>query len=157
VQTATGKKPINEARPPDAASAVIAPAVLDNLAARFRPAGVYLMLLRPDGSVVYHDTGASMFFQRYVLPLVHYPDPSSDGPIERVRQLDSASPVSVWNVLPGVVLAAIPYSDKRQLQGVLLLAAKGPAFRLGEDGVRVCSRLGLDGVWLHQQADELPT
>jgi putative nucleotidyltransferase with HDIG domain len=66
------------------------------------------------------------------------------------------SPVEVWNSLPGLVLASFPYVVKKHLAGVLLLAAKGSSFRLGEDVLRVCSRLGIDGIWLNQQAEELP-
>ena len=54
------------------------------------------------------------------------------------------------------MLAAFPYVDRRQLTGVLLLAGKSATFKLGEEVVRVCSRLGLDGIWLNQQAEELP-
>src|SRR4030095_13354817 len=66
------------------------------------------------------------------------------------------SPVEIWGTLPGVVMAVFRYVDKRQLCGVLLLAAKGNSFRLGEEVLRVCSRLGLDGIWLNQQGEELP-
>jgi putative nucleotidyltransferase with HDIG domain len=70
--------------------------------------------------------------------------------------MNPQSSVEVWTALPGVVLAAFPYVDKRQLCGVMVLAAKGNSFRLGEEVLRVCSRLGLDGIWLNQQAEELP-
>src|ERR1700722_10779323 len=51
-------------------------AVLDNLAARFRSCGLFVVLLHTDGSVVYHDPQAALFFQRYVLPLLQYGDPT---------------------------------------------------------------------------------
>ncbi|MGH7213859.1 MAG: HD domain-containing phosphohydrolase [Tepidisphaeraceae bacterium] len=164
MQAATGTNPTTDAHPTPTTDAGGPPAggplsaeVLDNLAARFRPGGVFLALLRPDGAVAYHDAAAGMFFNRYVLPLLQYPDPASDTLGDHVRSFTATSPVSVWNVLPGVALAAVPFCDKRQLQGVLLLCAKGTSFRLGEDVVRVCSRLGLDGIWLNQQAEGLPT
>jgi HD-GYP domain-containing protein (c-di-GMP phosphodiesterase class II) len=137
-------------------AAPIAAAALDNLAARFRPSGLFLVMLRPDGSVAYHDSAAGVFFHRYVLPLLQYRDASNDELRSKVQSLSAASSVVVWNDLPGVTLAAFPYLEKKQQKGVLVVAAKGANFRLGEDVVRVCSRLGLDGIWLNQQADELP-
>jgi putative nucleotidyltransferase with HDIG domain len=129
--------------------------VLDNLAARFRPGGLCLLMLSPDGSLVYQDSSAGLFFQRFAVPMVQYPDPSARL-AEKIATMSTSSTVEVWSVLPGVVLAAFPCVDKKQLTGVLLLAAKGRSFRLGEDVLRVCSRLGLDGIWLNQQAEELP-
>src|SRR5689334_18008011 len=139
----------------NAAGSGIARSVLDNLAARFRPSGVCLLMLNPDGSLAFHDSCAGLFFQRFALPMVQYPDPANLL-ADRCRKLTVDSAVEIWNVLPGVVLAAFPYVEKRQLMGVLLLAAKGNTFRLGEDVLRVCSRLGVDGIWLNQQAEELP-
>jgi HD-GYP domain-containing protein (c-di-GMP phosphodiesterase class II) len=130
---------------------------LDNLATRFRPGGLFLVLMRPDGTVAYHDTQAGLFFARYVLPLLQYGDSSDPELRDRIKKLTPNSPVSVWNNLPGVVLAAFPCVDRRQLVGVLALAAKSTNFKLSEDVVRVCSRLGLDGIWLNQQAEELLT
>ena len=136
------------------APAIPAP-VLDNLAARFRPGGLCLLLLAPDGSLAYHDDNAGLFFQRFAIPMIQYPSPSAKL-AEKVAAMSVNSTVEVWNTLPGVVVAAFPYVEKRHLAGVLLLAAKGSSFRLGEDVMRVCSRLGIDGIWLNQQAEELP-
>jgi HD-GYP domain-containing protein (c-di-GMP phosphodiesterase class II) len=129
--------------------------VLDNLAARFRPGGLCLMMLNPDGVLSYFDNQAGLFFQRYAVPMVQYPDPAVKL-ADKVSAMTVQSTVEVWNNLPGVVLAAFPYVEKRHLTGVLLLAAKGNSFRLGEEVLRVCSHLGLDGIWLNQQAEELP-
>jgi putative nucleotidyltransferase with HDIG domain len=59
-------------------------------------------------------------------------------------------------MLPGIALAGFPYVERRHLSGILVLAAKSTSFRLNEDVVRICNRFGLDGIWLNQQADELP-
>ena len=131
-------------------------AALDNLAARFRPGGLFVVMLRPDASIAYQDSAAGVFFHRYVLPLLQYRDASNDDLKNKLQSLSAASSVVVWNDLPGVTLAAFPYMEKKQQLGVLVLAAKGSGFKLGEDVVRVCSQLGLDGIWLSQQADELP-
>src|SRR3954462_12669782 len=137
----------------------IPPAALDNLAARFRPAGLFLAMLRPDGTLAYHDTAAPQFFQRYVKPQLENADtapPASDGALaDKIRLTNAASGVCAWNMLPGVEIAAFPYVEKRQLAGIVLLAAKASSFRLHEDVVRACSRLGLDGIWLGQQAEDL--
>ena len=137
------------------ATAPLPTSVLENLAARFRPSGLCLVMLRTDGSVVYSDPAANLFFQRYALPMIQYPD-AGVGLGEKLAAIEAKSPVEIWNNLPGVVLAAFPYVEKRQLQGVMLLVAKSSAFKLGEDVLRVCSKLGLDALWLNQQADELP-
>ncbi len=129
---------------------------METLAARFRPAGLFLMMLQPDGTVAYHDTSASLFFQRYVLPMLQYPDPAAETAQLGVQLLNVDSNVGLWNAVPGVTLAAFPLVEKKQLLGVLVLAGKG-GFKLGEDVVRNCSRLGIDRTWLTQQADELPS
>ncbi len=131
---------------------------LDNLATRFRPGGLFLAFLRADGSVAYHDSAAPSFFQRYLLPQLQICEtvPASEGPLqEKIRLTTTASGVSNWNLLPGVEIAAVPYVERRQLAGIFLLVAKSEDFRLNEDVVRACGRLGLDGIWLGQQADDL--
>jgi putative nucleotidyltransferase with HDIG domain len=129
--------------------------VLENLAARFRPGGLCLLMLNTDGTLAYHDQSAGLFFQRFAVPMIQYADPVAKL-AEQVAGMTATSTVEVWHALPGVVLAAFPYVEKRQLVGVMLLAAKGHTFRLGEDVLRVCSGLGVDGIWLNQQAEELP-
>src|SRR3954466_222010 len=106
-----------------AATPALARGVLDNLAARFRPSGLCLLMLKTDGTVAYHDASAGLFFQRFALPMVQYPEPANLL-AERCKNLTVDSPVEVWNILPGVVLTAFPYVEKRRLVGVLLLAAK---------------------------------
>src|SRR5687767_2641161 len=112
--------------------AVIPPAVLDNLAARFRPGGLCLGLLSPDGARLYHDPSAGPFFQRFAIPMVQYPDASA-ALADKIAGMTANSTVEAWNALPGVVLAAFPYVEKKQLRGVLVLAAKSSSFRLGEE------------------------
>jgi HD-GYP domain-containing protein (c-di-GMP phosphodiesterase class II) len=131
-------------------------AVLENLAARVRGGGLFLILLGKDGSPVYHDPQAALFFQRYVLPLLQYGDPTDPGLLDRIQKLEIKSPVTVWNSFPGVILAAFPCVDRRQLIGTLVLAGRSVNFDLAEEVLRVCSRLGLDAAWLRQQAEELP-
>jgi len=157
---------------------VLPPAVLENLSARFRPGGLFLVVLRQDGSFAYHDAGAGVFFDRYVFPLLKASDPTGRALRERFESLAAAtaavaggnagggSPagavasasapgVAVWE-LPGVWFAAFPHVEKRQAQGFILLAAKAASFSLGEDVLRTCGQLGLDGLWLLKQSEELP-
>lgn len=132
-------------------------AVLDTLSSRFRPSGLFLAMLRPDATIAYHDPGAGLFFNRFVLPMLQSAEPADHGLREQSKTIKHASAVQVWNFLPGVTLTAFPYVEKRQVLGIVVLAAKSDAFRLDEDVVRVCSQLGIDGIWLNQQADELPS
>src|SRR5450432_863587 len=147
----------NKVSAASAEQAIVPNTVLENLAARFRPGGLFLVLLRPDGTVAYHDPSAGMFYHRYVLPLLQYGDSVPSDLREKVQKLTSTSTVSVVNSLSGVMLAVFTCVDRRQLTGALVLAGKSSTFKLGEDVVRVCSQLGLDGIWLNQQAEELPT
>src|SRR5688500_2416625 len=64
---------------------VLPAAVLETLAARFRPGGLFLVVLRHDGSVAYHDPGAGVFFDRYVLPLLKMPDPAGQSAREKTE------------------------------------------------------------------------
>jgi HD-GYP domain-containing protein (c-di-GMP phosphodiesterase class II) len=131
---------------------------LDNLATRFRPGGLFLVFIHVDGTVAYHDAAAPSFYQRYLLPQLQLPDtvPGEGALHDKIRLTTTASGVCAWNLLPGVEIAAVPYVEKRQLAGIFLLVAKSEDFRLNEDVVRACGRLGLDGIWLGQQADDLP-
>ncbi len=131
--------------------------VLENLAARFRPGGLFLLMLKPDGSVAYHDAAAGTFYTRYVLPMLQYPEQTETTVGGKAQHLNAQSTVGIWDGLPGVVLAAFPYVERRQLGGILVLGAKSSSFKLNDDVIRVTGRLGLDGVWLSQQADELPS
>src|SRR6266852_128980 len=76
-------------------------AALDNLAARFRPAGFCLVMLRADGSVVYHDAAAAPFFHRFVIPQMQNPEASGFQKI--LTGLNASSPVTFSGLLPGLV------------------------------------------------------
>src|SRR5215211_7009758 len=97
---------------PAAAATPLSAAVLENLASRFRPGGLFLMMLRPDGTVAYHDAAVGLFFQRFVLPMIQYADAADQGLRQKVVSLGAGASVEVWNVLPGVTIAAFPYVEK---------------------------------------------
>ena len=130
--------------------------MLENLAARYRPGGLCLILLRPDGTVAWHDASALPFFQKFVVALANSPESGKPNLGERFSGISSTSPVTVWDVLPGIAIAGFPYVERRHLTGILVLAAKSTSFRLNDDVVHICNRFGVDGIWLNQQAEELP-
>jgi putative nucleotidyltransferase with HDIG domain len=138
-------------------AAPIPSAALETLAARFRPSGLCVMLLRADGTIAFSDPTPGLFFQRFVLPMVQYVDAADQKLIKHVQELRGTTNIAVWDFLPGVMIAAFPFIEKRESAGVMVLAGKSTGFKLGEDVARVCSRLGIDGIWLAQQAEELPT
>ena len=126
--------------------------VLEKLAARFRPAGLCLMAMQPNGSVVYVDPVAGAFFARYVSPLVR-----DDRVLaEKLRRLSPDVPVVVFDSMPGVLLAASPCVERRQVTGIVALAARPQNFSTGEDVLRNCTRLSLSAPWLEDQAQKLP-
>jgi putative nucleotidyltransferase with HDIG domain len=131
-------------------------ALLETLAARFRPGGLCLMLLRTDGTVVWHDTAAEVLFQKYVIAQLSADNTSGSDLKESLHSVTATSPVTVWSKLPGIALAGFPYVERRHVNGVLALAGQSASFRLGEDVVHVCNRTGVDGVWLSQQAEQMP-
>jgi len=132
------------------ATAAVPRALLENLAVRFRPSGLFLVLLDADGCVVYHDTVAGPFFHRFILPMLQHDNRMDGGLREHLNSQNAGAPVTVWSALPGVAIAAFPYVERRQKVGTIVLAAKAMSFSLGEDEIRVCGRLGLDATWLGQ-------
>jgi len=140
---------------PTPVTIVVPHALLENLAARFRPSSLCLMFLNNEGAVAFHDAAAGPFFQRFALPMLQHPDAMTRALRDHLAAQTANAPVTVWNGLPGVTIAAFPYVERRQKLGMLVLAGKSIDFKLGEDVVRVCNRLALDAIWLGQQADEL--
>jgi HD-GYP domain-containing protein (c-di-GMP phosphodiesterase class II) len=134
----------------------VAPAALENLAVRFRPCGLSVALLNVDGSLAWADDASGTFFQRFVLPQIQYPQAEGQALRAALEKITPQSSVMVLGELPGAAIAVFPYVDKRRVAALFVLAGKSVAFKLSEDVVRVCGRLGLDAVWLDQQAAQLP-
>ncbi len=127
-----------------------------NLAERFRSAGLLLMLFNPEGILAWHDREAAPLFRQYVLPMLR------DNEVEGLELNSTGSAtldgsITIHRMVPGMLVASCPWNERTRRCGTLALAAVGEDFRLGEDVVRLCSRLGIDGVWLQQQADKLPS
>ena len=102
--------------------------ILDNLAARIRPAGLCLILLQADGTILYRDPSAPAFFNRYALALMEKSEPN---PLRKLLSgLNAGSPITKSSVLPGVVLPLITGPgaevDPPLLPVVLGLVRPGP-------------------------------
>src|SRR5437764_14397451 len=108
------------ASPADANAASIPAAALGRLPERFRPGGVFVLMLRNDGTVAYHDPAAGPFFQRFVLPLVLATEPAGARLADRIDLRELGPGPSAWQVLPGVVLATFPHVQEKQQLGVVM-------------------------------------
>lgn len=136
-------------------STPLSTSALDSLASRFRPSGLFMAAFNPDGTLNYHDSSAGLFFQRFVLPLLQWRQRENPDFAAELANAQTSRKTTFWNFIPGITLAAFPYVHRRKLHHVVVLAGKSPNFRLSEETVAVCSRLGVDGIWLSQQAEQL--
>ena len=137
-------------------------AVLDNLAARFRPGGLFLVHAR-HGRLASPTTTRrrGLFFQRYVLPHARsIPTAAAHGLGGRRHRRGARTPTRTRRGrgtparrraggVPARREAPARRRHPARRQGQQLLAS-------AKTSLRVCSRLGLDGIWLNQQAEELP-
>ena len=146
-----------------APSGVVRTEMLDALAARFRPAGLFLVMLRSDGEVTYADSEAPAFFLRYVLPVLREPQLAGVKVSAQASVVlpasDSAAALGLlaWRHIPGVSIAGFAHIEMRQPAGTLLLAARNDELQEGsEEVLRVCGRLGLDAQWVRTLAEALP-
>lgn len=126
--------------------------VLEKLASRFRPAGFCLMALQRDGSLAYSDPAAGAFFARYATPLVR-----DDFIVaEKLRRVSPDNPVVLFDSLPGILLAICPCVERRQITGIVGLAARTEDFEASEDVLRACSRHSIESGWLIDQTQKVP-
>src|SRR5262245_14526991 len=82
-------------------------AAIDNVLQSLRGCGLHLMIVDRGGQVIYRDSEAGIFFQRYVLPQIQ-----STPLQERLAEMDATAGVKLWKVIPGVTLAATPYVER---------------------------------------------
>src|SRR4051812_8127204 len=135
---------------------LIPPAAFDALSGRVRPAGLFLIATGTDGSIAYHDAGAESFFTRYALPLLRKQQ-ESDSPVRQAVRSLTASPVELpTDSTPGLTIVTVPYIERRQTIGVLVLVARSDTFGLTEEVLRACSQVEVDGQWLLNAAKPLP-
>src|SRR6266850_7618400 len=135
---------------------LVAEVVLEHLAKHGRQWGVCLLLLRPDGSLAWHDHGAGVLFERFLVPALKHTELPANQLRAAVIKMNGQSAAQALDFVPGFVLAATPLMDRRQMTGVLVMAGKSETFSLDEDVLRLCSQIGLDAIWLGQQASHVP-
>jgi HD-GYP domain-containing protein (c-di-GMP phosphodiesterase class II) len=129
---------------------LVATAVLDTIASRWRHAGVCVCLLDMNGAVTYHDPLASPFFRDYVLPQLR-------GDLGKtLAAADHAGRLPIDRSIPGTLLGVYPRIEKRHAHGILVLAAVDAAIDRTEDLQRAAGRLRLDAQWLLGAAGKLP-
>jgi HD-GYP domain-containing protein (c-di-GMP phosphodiesterase class II) len=139
-------QPPTGAQAPAPAAGPVGPHVLETLAARFRPAGLMLVVFRAGGTVTFADPEAAEFFRRFAAPAMRLPHLSAAA---------LATP-GAWPSVPGLTIAGFAHAEKRQAADTIALIAKNEDFGLTEDVLRICGRLGLDAQWVRGLADQIP-
>jgi putative nucleotidyltransferase with HDIG domain len=129
---------------------------LDALAARFRGSGLCFVVLNPDGTVGYSDNQAPTFFQRFAIPVLSYSECGQQffGLALPITAIDGQ--VNICEPLPGTIMAAFGYIDRRQLQGIVVLLGRSASFTLDKKTLDLCAQLGLDADWLRHEAAKTP-
>lgn len=129
---------------------------LDALSARFRGTGLCFIVLRPDGTPAYCDPQAPTFLQRYAVPVLSYSECGQQffGVAVPIVSLDGH--VNVCEPLPGTIMAAFGYVDRKQLQAIVALIGRSETFRMDNNTHELCHQLGLDPDWLRQEATKTP-
>jgi len=130
-------------------------AILDALASRFRAAGLCVLLVSPEGNVLWHDLQAPAFFGRYAMPLLRHPA-YLPAVAEAAGHGNCKTAPAVWQVVPAVAMAAVPFADRRCNHGLVVVAGKCERFSSGEDVIRACGQARIDTKWLATQAQALP-
>jgi HD-GYP domain-containing protein (c-di-GMP phosphodiesterase class II) len=132
----------------------VGPGVLEGIAAHCRLACTCLFMLSPEGKILYADGQAGPFHEGYVIPALRL-DKWSDELCLRARQLNIQSPAQIWDFVPGVALCVIPHVERRQMHGVLMLAAKREDFEVNQQVNEVCRAVGAEPGALAEQAGQL--
>ncbi|HEY2587180.1 MAG TPA: HD domain-containing phosphohydrolase [Tepidisphaeraceae bacterium] len=130
----------------------ISGALIERLAGQLRPSGICLLVTGGDGAVAYADPVAGAFFARYATALVRHDAVFA----EKLRRISRDAPVALFDSLPGVIVAACPLVERRQVVAVVAILARAEGFALDENVLRACTRLAIDAQWLAHQASSLP-
>jgi HD-GYP domain-containing protein (c-di-GMP phosphodiesterase class II) len=126
--------------------------LIERLAGRLRPSGLCLVVISAEGVVDYTDPVAGAFFARYAAPLVR-----NDAVLaEKLRRLSPDAPVAVFDSLPGVIVAACPCVERKQVVAIVAILARAEGFDLDENVRRACGQLSIDAGWLAHEASALP-
>ncbi len=142
--------------PTTPADLALPPHALEALAARFRGSGLCFAVLRPDGTVAFFDHQAATFFQRFAIPVLSYSECGAQffGSALPIVSLDGQ--VNVCQPLPGTIMAAFAYVERKQLHAIITLIGRSESFRLDDNTIHLCQQLGLDGEWLNHEASKMP-
>ena len=142
--------------PTTPADLALPPHALEALAARFRGSGLCFAVLRPDGTVAFFDHHAATFFQRFAIPVLSYSECGAQffGSALPIVSLDGQ--VNVCQPLPGTIMAAFAYVERKQLHAIITLIGRSESFRLDDNTIHLCQQLGLDGEWLNHEASKTP-
>lgn len=131
---------------------LFAPAGFAALAERLRAAGLFLIAMRSDGTVAAHDSSGSPFFTKYFLPLFESDTEINASAAKSGGELSVIRSPSV----PGILLGSIPWIDRRQRVGLLLIAGIDTVFSIDDHARRLCAALGVDADSMATLAATLP-
>jgi HD-GYP domain-containing protein (c-di-GMP phosphodiesterase class II) len=129
---------------------------LEQLSVRLRPAGLSLLLIDSNGGILWHDPSAGGFFTSYVLPLLRNRDPAGNRLREHLQATTLTTPLCVREDFPGAAIAVFPHTDRKQLKGIFLLAAKHANFEMNDAVRALCATHGVDSKIVGEQAELLP-
>jgi HD-GYP domain-containing protein (c-di-GMP phosphodiesterase class II) len=135
----------------------LAPEALAEVAAHSRQIGFCLLLFSPDGQLLYHDAGSGPFFDQFVVPALRGDQATVAQLRAATAQVSAHSVVQSWSFVPGTAIAVAPHVDRRTFRYILAVAARTTAPESPDDLLRLCSALGLDAAWFHQEAARLPS
>lgn len=131
--------------------------VYEALAKRFRGSGLCFVVLHPDGTLAYTDHQAATFFQRFAIPLLSYSECGTQffGSALPITSLDDH--VNICQPIPGTIMAAFAYAERKQLMAIVALIGRSEQFQLENRTQSLCKQLGIDSDWLAQEAIKTPS
>ena len=80
-----------------------------------------MLLITCDGEIQ-HESGSGEFFEGCLMPALKTPQMIEQLKCQ-LKQLTAQSSPQIWQLAAGVVICAAPYVERRQVQGILALAA----------------------------------
>ncbi len=138
------------------AGSQLAPEVLARLAERARASGIMFAAALPDGTVYYADDCCAELFKGYAAGLMQSVGKQASEQHAENVSVDRPSAERACEIVPGVLTAAEPYSDRKGIDGFILAAAKSVDFSLNDPVIRHAAQFGLELNWLNRHAQVLP-
>lgn len=114
-----------------------ASSVLEQIACRIRPCGLFVLMLN-DSGVHSYDLEAGEFFLNEVLPQTTAAE--GDRLRERFVEQRQAAPILVEASRKGILFAILPADDRKQLPGRVVLAAKTQDFATDDPAIDQLAR-----------------